>query len=318
MLITIILTKKTGVDNINYRARDFMRFLFLIFSLLLPTIASTGSGENQYNEDTIKVAVIDTGFDFQSNWKKYNHMQQDGDGNLLVKPKLCNHGHKDFTGTGLEDNHGHGTHVAGIIGKYARGANYCLVIIKYHDKNAKVSGETNLKNTVKALNYARKLGVDIINYSGGGKSFDIMEYLSVRKILNRGILLIAAAGNDSLTVDHHVLKVDIKFKYVGKNETVVHKFKPYFINKKTSEISTDLPESMYYPAAYDPRIIAVESVDRDGKYAKSSNKGAAFAFKELGVNVISLLPDNSIGRMTGTSQATPTRTGKIIKMMDRK
>jgi hypothetical protein len=56
----------------------------------------------------IVVAVIDTG--------------------KAVDPKLkyCKYGHKDITGTGLEDNNGHGTNVASLIAREAKGANYCV------------------------------------------------------------------------------------------------------------------------------------------------------------------------------------------------
>src|SRR5690606_23680000 len=74
----------------------------------------------------------------------------------------------------LRDDHGHGTHIAGIIG--AEGGNgigisgvspkVSLMCLKYYD--AKGSDVNNLINTVKAIDYAVNMNCDIINYSGGG------------------------------------------------------------------------------------------------------------------------------------------------------
>src|SRR5690606_39020528 len=84
------------------------------------------------------------------------------------------HGCDFITKTGnLSDNHGHGTHIAGIVG--AEGGNgigisgvspkVSLMILKYYDPKA--PGTDNLRNTIKAIHYAVEKKVDIINYSGG-------------------------------------------------------------------------------------------------------------------------------------------------------
>ena len=65
---------------------------------------------------------------------------------------------------GQLDQHGHGTHIAGIIAELAPKAR--LHILKYYNPNA--SGEQNLTSTIKALEHAIELNVDIINYSSGG------------------------------------------------------------------------------------------------------------------------------------------------------
>src|SRR5690606_17888997 len=74
----------------------------------------------------IIIAVIDTGISDKLKDGKF----------------LCKMGHKDFTGTGLNDVHGHGTHVSGLIHQHAaktadwnKSANYCQVILKYWDPN---------------------------------------------------------------------------------------------------------------------------------------------------------------------------------------
>jgi hypothetical protein len=69
----------------------------------------------------------------------------------------------------------------------------------------------------------------------------------------------------------------------------------------------DLPENKYYPAVYDPRIVVVGNLDNDGKIALSSNYGRYVKQWEVGTNV------EAFGLvMTGTSQATAVKTGKMI------
>lgn len=134
---------------------------------------------------TTKIAVIDTGFDFNSKWS--------------IQPKLCATGHKDFTGYGIQDVHGHGTHIAGLIAKYAGDADYCLVIIKFfHNELAK---NNNVVSSIQAINYAVDQNVDVLNLSMGGVSFISEEYNAVKRALDAHILIIAAAGNEGKDFD---------------------------------------------------------------------------------------------------------------------
>jgi subtilisin family serine protease len=275
-------------------------------TLLLLLMSVTGIAQSPYNQRVIKVAVIDTGFDFNSDWNKVG---ADQDGVKLIKPKLCKEGHKDFTNTGIVDRHGHGTHVAGIIAKFAQNANYCLVIIKYYDPTRQ-EGVSNLESSIKALQYANQIGVDVVNYSGGGLEFSLEEYKAVKKLLDKGTIFVAAAGNESTVTDYKLFKMDLTS---GKK---------YFINTKTGDITSDYVAS-YYPAGYDPRIISVGNSTFNHKTkkvetAKTSNRGDAINFEENGTNVISILPNNKKGYMTGTSQSAPTKLGKMLKIWNQK
>lgn len=250
----------------------------------------------------IIVAVVDTGFDFNSNW---SDKQRDSEGRVVTKPKLCASGHKDFTNTGIEDTSGHGTHVAGIIGKFAENSNYCLVIIKVYDKKIK---KNQMDITNKGISYAIDIQVDIINYSMGGEGFDLGEYLTFKKALSKGIIVVAAAGNDKMKLNHYILKVGVSKAARSVNL--------YFIHHKTSQVTTKKP-SVYYPAAYDPRIISVANITNLGNLNPKSNYGDIVLHKEIGTHVYSILPNNSYGYMTGTSMSAPTKTGKIIKLWNK-
>lgn len=167
------------------------------------------------------------------------------------------------------DDHGHGTHVAGIV--HAVSPNTLLLPVKYYsDSNP---GSVNLQNTVKALNYAIDHDVDIINYSGGGPEPSEPEYLALKRAEEKGILVIAAAGNE-------------------------HQ-------------NTDIPENRYYPAAYGlSNIITVAATDIHNNLLASSNWGQNHVdVTAPGDNIYSSLPGNRWGYMGGTSMATPFVSG---------
>lgn len=124
----------------------------------------------------VRVAVVDTGLDLQD---------------PRFKKHLCKTGHKDFTGEGIYDKEGHGTHVTGLIQEYAKDAKYCLIIIKFYGKSL---GSKNHGTFIQAIQYAESLNVDYINVSGGGNDASKEEKEAIASHPNT--LVIAAAGND--------------------------------------------------------------------------------------------------------------------------
>lgn len=272
-----------------YMLRLFIGFLFLFCCVS--------------HAKTIKVAVIDTGFDFDSTWPTAdkNHTY---DGYILRKPKLCPKGHLDLTGKGIMDTHGHGTHIAGIIGTYAQDADYCLVIIKYYHSSS--SGMKQVERSVAALKHALEIGVDVVNYSAGGIAFNLDEYKIVKKLLDKGVLLSIAAGNKS-----QIIKKTIDFVTTEPQLSI------RYVNHENLKFSHGIFEG-YYPANYDKRIYSVMNIDKKGRLAPSSNRGPAFSHKAVGVKVLSLLPKNNYGIMTGTSQSTAKITSRLIKGLENK
>jgi subtilisin family serine protease len=177
------------------------------------------------------------------------------------------------------DEHGHGTHVAGIIGAVADpksgvsgvAHNVSIMSVKYYsDANP---GSVNLKNTVRAINYAVDHGARIINYSGGGPEFSEDEYLAIKKAESKGILFVAAAGNE-------------------------HQ-------------NTDLQENYYYPSAYRlSNILSVAATDIHNNLLATSNWGKKRVdVAAPGENIYSTLPGGRYGYMSGTSQATAFVSG---------
>lgn len=185
----------------------------IVFSILLTMLLATTSFAK-----TLKVAVLDTGFDMNSKWSDHEKR------GIKTLPKLCPEGlHRNYSSDiWLNDTHGHGTHIAGIIGARTNPeVDYCLIIVKYF--NLYGTGEENQIGMNAALRYAvEEANVDIINISGGGELPDPTEKKLIMQALNKGIKIVVAAGNNSLQMD----------------------------NKKNCR---------YYPACYSTKVISVSN-----------------------------------------------------------
>lgn len=211
----------------------------------------------------------ESGIDIQGRDRANNGLDDDGNGYVDdVQGWNFAGGNKD-----LSDVHGHGTHVAGIIQSNAPEAQ--LMVLKYFDPQA--PGEHNMINTVKAIRYAIKMKVQIINYSGGGTSKYPDEELAIREAQAQGILFVAAAGNERSNSDLHG----------------------------------------FYPADYKlSNIISVTAIDENRKVLPSSNYGSrSVDIAAPGKDIVSSLPGGKFGTMTGTSQATAFVAGSAALLM---
>ncbi|MFC2947700.1 S8 family peptidase [Virgibacillus sediminis] len=103
-----------------------------------------------------------------------------------------------------DDDHGHGTFVAGIIGANANpdgiaGLDHHAKILPIKIANSR--GESTVSNTVSAIYYAMEQDADILNMSYGSYQLSHMEQEAIRDAYESGILLVASAGNDN-TYEH--------------------------------------------------------------------------------------------------------------------
>ncbi|MCB0338106.1 MAG: S8 family serine peptidase [Bdellovibrionales bacterium] len=187
------------------------------------------------------------------------------------------HGANVITGSGNpSDDHGHGTHVSGIVG--AKGNNSLGVAgVNWNVKLMGVkflgsSGSGTLYNAVKALDYARENGAQIINASFGSPSQSEILRDAIQRLQDAGILLVVAAGNSGTN-----------------NDT-----KPQ------------------YPANYSfDNLLSVAAIDSKGKIASFSNFGNSVHIAAPGVGVASTYIGTQYALMSGTSMAAPMVTGLL-------
>ncbi|MBI3555369.1 MAG: S8 family serine peptidase [Deltaproteobacteria bacterium] len=227
----------------------------------------------------VVVAVVDTGLDA-------NH--PDIKANLWHEKGTNNYGYDFVAGKPNPiDDHSHGTHVAGILGAALNAKagisgvahKVSIMAVKYYSE--KNTGAENLRNSIKALNWAIDHGAHIINYSGGGPEFSGEEYAALKRARDKGILLVAAAGNERQ--------------------------------------NSDLPENYYYPCAYRlENIICVAAINIHNDMLPSSNWGKVRVdVAAPGENILSTVPGAKYSYMSGTSQATAFVTGEAALLLSK-
>lgn len=207
----------------------------------------------------VVVAVIDSGCDMNHPDLKSNVIG----GRNFVPGRPVNE---------IQDENGHGTHVAGIIaanGKIKGGAiGAKLLILKVFD----ASGQCDLDRIVQAIDYATSWRglqgerVSIINMSLGGPEHSPALETAVNKAVSQGILVVCAAGNSG----------------DGKKETL--------------EID--------YPAAFEASL-SVGAVDLNLGVCYFTDTNNQVDVAAPGADIVSTYPGNRYASMSGTSMACP-------------
>lgn len=157
-----------------------MKALFILFVIMLWTILAL----NELNaaETRIKIAVIDSGIGQSQVNKEY----------------VCENGVKTFISndSGI-DGHGHGTNIIGLIANRINAKTHCIVSYKV------ISGaDGDIGYTVKSLlDISNDKSVKYLNVSMSGKGNDMDEMAGYLKVLNNGVIVNVAAGNDRENLD---------------------------------------------------------------------------------------------------------------------
>ena len=252
--------------------------------------AATAWNRQTGTRNTI-VAVIDTGVD-------YRH--PDLAANIWVNPgEIPGNGIDDDRDGFIDDVYGydfasnrgdpidtdsHGTHIAGIIGAVGNNGigisgvnpNTRIMPLKFIGDDG--TGFTS--NAVRALDFAVRHGAKVANASWGGGGIDSTLSAAIARAGAAGLIFVAAAGND------------------GSNNDV----RPF------------------YPGSYItslPNIVTVAASDSSDNLASFSNIGAnTVTLSAPGVSILSTLPNNRYGVLTGTSISTPFVTGAIALIWD--
>lgn len=137
---------------------------------------------------SVKVAVLDTGVDYRL---------------LDFKGRVDIANEKNFVDPNGEgsaiDDHGHGTHVAGVIGAIQnngtsmRGMMPAVSILPVKVLDASGSGDT--EQIALGIKYAVDAGAKVINMSLGGSESRTIGYM-LKYAYDRGVVVVAATGND--------------------------------------------------------------------------------------------------------------------------
>jgi len=230
----------------------------------------------------LTVAVVDTGVD--TNHKDIKHSLLEKDGSNFARYTTLTGVKKRVISSYMGDDHGHGTHVTGIIaGTYNKQVGFTgiapkvqILPVKYYNKEA--NNKENQEATIKGLAYAVKNNVDIINYSSGGPAPDLEERAVLEEARKKGIIIVVAAGNEEENIDNGM--------------------------------------DTYFPCNYDlSNIICVGSVNRDGKVSQFSNYGKnSVDLFAPGNRIKSTIPHGKYGYLSGSSQAAAFVTGAVSLM----
>lgn len=154
------------------------------------TMVNAKYGDNINVADKIKVAILDSGIEYTDRLN-------------VVKRKSFIPG--EIAGNDLfEDISGHGTSVAGVLaakgidGSTLKGINTNVDIY-----SAKILDEDNkapISRVIAGIYWAIDNNVNIISISFGTKEYSKALELAVKEATDKGILVVAAAGNDNTTV----------------------------------------------------------------------------------------------------------------------
>lgn len=237
------------------------------------------------------VAVIDTGVDYTHPDLKANMwvnvaelegqpgVDDDGDGYIddIYGVNVTASGTK--AGDPMDD-HGHGTHVAGIIGMSGNGEGgiglaWGTKIMAI--KAGQSTGTFTSRDIAKAINYAHMKGADVINMSFGGTEKSLLVEQALASAF-QDCVLVASAGNDGLPT------TDAPGDFARKEDI--------------------------YPAGYS-YVLGVMATGQDGSLASFSNwdytnnANAEYELTAPGVDVYSTLPGGRYAKWSGTSMAAP-------------
>jgi len=195
----------------------------------------------------VKIAILDTGID-------------------LDHPDLQLAGQESFVpDCSADDDHGHGTMVAGIIG--ARDNDLGIIGIApgaslYAVKVIAQNGEGDVEAVVKGIQWSIENQMQLINLSFGDyRPLPAALVEALEKASRAGILVIAGAGNQG---------------------------------------ASGRADSIWYPAHYEA-VVAVGSSDRLDRRAPFSSTGPALELMAPGMDVVSCFKGGGYSRSDGTS-----------------
>lgn len=250
-------------------------------------IDALGAWKHGSGSSDVVVAVIDSGIDLKHEdiaenlWVNEGETPGNGiddDGNGVVDDV---HGYNAIANSGdPDDDLGHGTHVAGIIGaigdnnRGVTGVNWSTRLMALRFLGATGGGQTS--DAIACIDYIVKMNerganVRVVNCSWGStQRSDALEE-AMNRAIKSGVLFVCAAGNDGMDTD----------------------------------------ATPHYPSSYpNMGILSVAALSPNESLAPFSNYGElSVDIAAPGVDILSTLPDGAYGFASGTSMASPFVAG---------
>lgn len=237
---------EAGLEEVAARQPERLRWAEEL--LRLPEVWRLTRGQG------VRVAILDTGID-------------------LDHPDLLGAVEKsrDFTGEGIEDRNGHGTHCAGIIAARANEVGFvgtapmCSLLV---GKVLDGGGGGSIDAVIAAVDWAVGEGADILSMSLGSAAGSPGLYRAIHDALAKGVIVVCAAGN-------------------------------------TGELFAN---NIGFPGRYGS-VITVAAHDRFGQPSGFSSRGASIDFMAPGSDIWSTYRQGGYAKLSGTSMATPFVAG---------
>ncbi|MGD2250862.1 MAG: S8 family peptidase [Candidatus Methanofastidiosia archaeon] len=208
----------------------------------------------------VRVGIIDTGID-----RDHPDLRRNIKGGInTIAPSPQYPDPEDF-----DDDHGHGTHCAGIIGAVNNSIGVVGVApdcFLYGIKAFDSSGSAYTSDCIEGIEWCIEHEMQVISMSWGSYDSDDALEEMCKIAWDRGIILVAAAGNEG-----------------------------YY-----------LPD--LYPAGYET-VMAISATDINDNIAPWSNYGEEIELAAPGVNILSTYMGGGYALMSGTSMACPHVSG---------
>lgn len=263
-------------------------------------IGSAAAWNVSTGSKAVTVAIIDTGVNYKhpdiapNYWTNSGETGLDANGGNKQSNGIDDDGNgyiDDFRGWDFVnddndpmDDHGHGTHCAGVIGAKGNngqgvtGINWDVNVVGLRFINGQ-TGEGDTIGAVRAIEYATKMGIPITSNSWGGEVDESVESSEDDELLreaiaaaaDKGYLFVAASGNSRADNDRNPV----------------------------------------LPASYDlDNIIAVAATNSWDWFAMYSNYGATTVdIAAPGSGIYSTVLGSRFQSMSGTSMAAPVVAG---------
>ncbi|WP_016739288.1 Ig-like domain-containing protein, partial [Brevibacillus brevis] len=215
-------------------------------------IGANQAHEKHYKGQNIKIGIIDTGIS--------NHED------LQVKGGISYvEGKSDF-----DDEHGHGTAVAGVIAGKDNDVGIVGVAPEaeiYAIRVLDEKGHGTYSSMIQGIEWAIQNDMDIVSISAGGRIDSQALHDQIKRANQQGILVIAAAGNRGMGED-----------------------------------------TQLYPAKY-AETLSVGAINQDNQRADFSSVGSGLDLMAPGVDILSTSLHGDYEQRSGTSLAAPHVTG---------